>query len=220
MVDIIKKHGGSIDKFIGDAIMALFGAPISYVDNAQRAVEAAMEMVKNLEVVNTSILNFPDGMNFDIGIGIHYGEVIVGNIGSKEKTNYTVIGDSVNLTSRLEGLTKQYGARIMISQDTKDELNEKIYTHLLDKVRVKGKQKGVQIYRVDEKPLPSDFSDTYEKGLNLYMNGAWTLALSYFDKALEILPADKAAKLMKQRCEEFIETPPKDWNGAVALTSK
>lgn len=220
MVDIIKKHGGSIDKFIGDAIMALFGAPISYVDNAQRAVEAAMEMVKNLEVVNTSILNFPDGMNFDIGIGIHYGEVIVGNIGSKEKTNYTVIGDSVNLTSRLEGLTKQYGARIIISQDTKDELNEKIYTHLLDKVRVKGKQKGVQIYRVDEKPLPSDFSDNYQKGLNLYMNGAWTLALSYFDKALEILPADKAAKLMKQRCEEFIETPPKDWNGAVALTSK
>lgn len=220
MVDIIKKHGGSIDKFIGDAIMALFGAPISYVDNAQRAVEAAMEMVKGLEEVNTSILNFPEGMSFDIGIGIHYGEVIVGNIGSKEKTNYTVIGDSVNLTSRLEGLTKQYGARIMISQDTKDEINDEISTLLLDRVRVKGKKKGVQVYRVDEKPLPKEFTDNYEKGLNLYMNGAWTLALSYFDKTVEIMPTNKAAILMKKRCEEFIENPPEDWNGAVALTSK
>ena len=181
-------------------------------------------ITQNIGITNDRVISDASKLNQVNALKSLYkvwkGSIAEATVKGKEKTNYTVIGDSVNLTSRLEGLTKQYGARIIISQDTKDELNEKIYTHLLDKVRVKGKQKGVQIYRVDEKPLPSDFSDNYQKGLNLYMNGAWTLALSYFDKALEILPADKAAKLMKQRCEEFIETPPKDWNGAVALTSK
>jgi len=220
MVDIIKKHGGSIDKFIGDAIMALFGAPISYVDNANRAVDAALEMVRSLSEVDTSIINFPEGISFDIGIGIHYGEVIVGNIGSKEKTDYTVIGDTVNLTSRIEGLTKQYGAKLMISQATKEAILDHHNVMQLDKVCVKGKKQGVQVYRVDENPLPSEFQANYEKGLNLYMNGAWVLALSYFEKALEVNPKDKAAKLMKERCNEFMENPPEDWDGAIALTSK
>lgn len=220
MVDIIKKHGGSIDKFMGDAIMALFGAPISYVDNAKRAVDAALEMVRSLEKVDTSIITFPEGISFDIGIGIHYGEVIVGNIGSNEKTDYTVIGDTVNLTSRIEGLTKQYGAKLMISQAAKDDLDENYNIMQLDKVYVKGKKQGVQVYRVDEKPLLPQFVTNYEKGLNLYMNGAWVLALSYFEKALDVIPDNKAALLMKSRCQKFIDNPPENWDGAIALTSK
>ena len=152
MVEIIRRHGGAIDKFIGDAIMALFGAPISYVDNAQRAVDAALEMNRTLAEIDTSLLTFPSGMNLDIGIGIHQGEMIVGNIGCNDKTDYTVIGDSVNLTSRIEGLTKSYGARIMISQAIYDEISDEMNCLLLDKVRVKGKNLGVQVYRVDEKP--------------------------------------------------------------------
>lgn len=220
MVDVIKSHGGSIDKFIGDAIMALFGAPISYVDNAQRAVEAAMEMISVLPEMSTELLTFPEGMDFDIGIGIHQGEMIVGNIGCKDKTNYTVIGDSVNLASRIEGLTKQYGSRIIISQAVRDELNNEINCLMLDKVKVKGKNQGVDIYRVDEKPLPKDFTDYYEKGLNLYLSRAWQLALTYLQKASDLRPSDKASKVLIERCNNFIENPPEEWNGAIALTSK
>lgn len=220
MVDIIRRHGGAIDKFIGDAIMALFGAPISYVDNAKRAVDAALEMNRALEEIDTSLLTFPEGMKLDIGIGIHQGEMIVGNIGCNDKTDYTVIGDSVNLTSRIEGLTKTYGARIMVSQAIYDDLSDDVNCLLLDKVRVKGKNLGVQVYRVDEKPLDKEFTRNYEKGLNLYLNGAWTLALDYFKNANQIAPYDKASKLMIERCEEFIKNPPSDWNGAIALTSK
>ena len=220
MVDIVKRHGGTVDKFIGDAIMVLFGAPISYVDNARRAVSAAIEMYSHLDNIDCSQLKFPEGIRLDIGIGIHYGEVIVGNIGSKDKTNYTVIGDAVNLTSRLEGLTKLYGSRVIISGAVRNELPENMHVMLLDSVKVKGKKKDVQIYRADAKALPKAFTDNYEKGLNLYSSGAWTLALSYFEKALEIMPQDKAAKLMAERCTEFSAHPPEDWDGAVALTSK
>lgn len=220
MVDIIRRHGGAIDKFIGDAIMALFGAPISYVDNAKRAVDAALEMNRALEEIDTSLLTFPEGMKLDIGIGIHQGEMIVGNIGCNDKTDYTVIGDSVNLTSRIEGLTKAYGARIMVSQAIYDDLSDDVNCLLLDKVCVKGKTLGVQVYRVDEKPLDKEFTKNYEKGLSLYLNGAWTLALDYFKNANQIVPQDKASKLMIERCEEFIKNPPLDWNGAIALTSK
>ena len=220
MVDIVKRHGGTVDKFIGDAIMVLFGAPISYVDNARRAVSAAIEMYSHLDNIDCSQLKFPEGIRLDIGIGIHYGEVIVGNIGSKDKTNYTVIGDAVNLTSRLEGLTKLYGSRVIISGAVRNELPENMHVMLLDSVKVKGKKKDVQIYRADAKALPKAFTDNYEKGLNLYSSGAWTLALSYFEKALEIMPQDKAAKLMAERCTEFSAHPPEGWDGAVALTSK
>ena len=220
MVDIIRRHGGAIDKFIGDAIMALFGAPISYVDNAKRAVDAALEMNRTLEEIDTSLLTFPEGMKLDIGIGIHQGEMIVGNIGCNDKTDYTVIGDSVNLTSRIEGLTKTYGARTMVSQAIYDDLSDDVNCLLLDKVRVKGKNLGVQVYRVDEKPLDKEFIKNYEKGLSLYLNGAWTLALDYFKNANQIVPTDKASRLMIERCQEFIKNPPSDWNGAIALTSK
>lgn len=220
MVDVIKTHGGSIDKFMGDAIMAIFGAPISYVDNAKRAVDAALEMVSIIPEIPCSLLQFPEGMKFDIGIGIHYGEVIVGNIGCKDKTDYTVIGDSANLASRLEGLTKQYGARIIISQAVRNELDEGYNLLQVDTVKVKGKKLGVQVYRSDLKPLDKEYIQLYEKGLSLYINGAFNLAAPYFEQALEIFPVDRAATLMKNRCIEFSAVPPENWDGAISLTSK
>ena len=220
MVDIVKKYGGTVDKFVGDAIMVLFGAPISYNDNAKRAVQAAMEMYAQLEKIPCGNLKFPAGMKLDIGIGIHYGPVIVGQIGSADKTNYTVIGDTVNLASRLEGLTKLYGARIVISEAVRDELDDEMNVLLLDSVKVKGKTESVFIYRTDEKPLPKDFTQAYEKGFKSYSEGAFTLAIPYFEEALKLLPQDKAAKLMLERCNEFAENKPENWDGAIALTSK
>ena len=220
MVNIVKKYGGTVDKFIGDAIMVLFGAPISYNDNAQRAVQAAIEMYSQLNEIPCGNLKFPDGIKLDIGIGIHQGEVIVGQIGSADKSNYTVIGDTVNLASRLEGLTKLYGSKIVISQAVCDELDESLNVLLLDSVKVKGKKEAVFVYRVDEKPLPKDFTEPYEKGLKSYTEGAFTLALPYFEAALKVLPQDKAATLMLERCKEFADNKPENWDGAIALTSK
>ena len=220
MVDIVKKYGGTVDKFVGDAIMVLFGAPISYNDNAKRAVQAAMEMYAQLEKIPCGNLKFPAGMKLDIGIGIHYGPVIVGQIGSADKTNYTVIGDTVNLASRLEGLTKLYGARIVISEAVRDELDDEMNVLLLDSVKVKGKTESVFIYRTDEKPLPKDFTQAYEKGFKSYNEGAFNLAIPYFEKAVELMPQNKAARLMLERCDDFAVNKPENWDGAIALTSK
>ena len=220
MVNIVTKYGGTVDKFIGDAIMVLFGAPVSYNDNAQRAVNAAIEMYERLPEVPLGQLKFPEGIKLDIGIGLHYGDVIVGNIGSQDKTNYTVIGDAVNLASRLEGLTKLYGAKVIISEAVQEEVSAETNVMLLDAVKVKGKTQGVKIYRADSKPLPAEFSESYEKGFKSYSEGAFNLAIPYFKKALEIIPEDKAAKLMLERSNEFAVNKPENWDGAVALTSK
>lgn len=220
MVEVIKKHGGAIDKFMGDAIMALFGTPVSYEDNARRAVDAALEMQSIVPGISCSNLFIPEGMNFNVGIGIHYGDVIVGSIGCAEKSDYTVIGDTVNLASRLEGLTKSYGAGIIISEAVKNELNRKYNLLHLDTVKVKGKSVGVQIYRVDENALNADYVQCYKKALDLYTNGAWNLAASYFERAQQLLPADKSASKMYERCLEFISNPPLNWDGAYSLNTK
>lgn len=223
MCTIIKKHGGTIDKFIGDAIMALFGAPVSYEDNARRAVAAAYEMREALASVPLEDLVLPDGMKFDIGIGIHYGDVIVGSIGSSDKTDYSVIGDNVNLASRLEGLTKTYGSKILVSQAVKDDIKTDEFVYrLLDDVKVKGKKKAVPIYSIDRSldEFSEVYRDSYSKGFGLYKQGVFNLALEYFSKALAECPEDKATKLMISRCEDFIKNPPQNWDGAIAFTTK
>ena len=220
MVDVVKKNGGTVDKFVGDAIMVLFGAPISYDDNARRAVLTALEMYSKLEKVPCDKLKFPEGMKLDIGIGIHSGDVIVGQIGSADKTNYTVIGDTVNVASRLEGLTKLYGAKVIISEAVFDAIDDSMNMMLLDSVKVKGKKRSVLIYRVDSKPLPNEFVQAYEKGLKSYTEGAFSLAINYFEMAVNVLPEDKAAKLMLERSNEFAVNKPENWDGAIALTSK
>ena len=225
MVNVIKKHGGTIDKFIGDAIMALFGAPVSYEDNSRRAVAAAYEMREILPTVEMGDLILPEGMTFNIGIGIHYGDVTVGSLGSEDKTDYTVIGDSVNLASRLEGLTKTYGTQVLVSEsvrlDAGAETSGFCFRHL-DDVKVKGKAKAVPIYAVDRNSyeFSAAYKDAYHKGMDLYTQGIWNLAKEYFAKALAESKDDKAAKLMLSRCEEFIKNPPENWDGAIAFTTK
>ncbi|MGN0729012.1 adenylate/guanylate cyclase domain-containing protein [Treponema sp.] len=223
MVDIIKKYGGTVDKFIGDAIMALFGSPVSYVDNARRAVAAAYEMRRALPSVPLGNLVLPEQMKFNIGIGIHYGDVIAGSIGSKDKTDYTVIGDSVNLASRLEGLTKTYGTQVLVSDAVRAEFSDDEFEfRYLDDVKVKGKKESVAIFAVDRSPeeFSAAYKDNYKKGTDLYKQGLWNLALHYFSACLSEYPDDKASALMLSRCNDFIENPPENWDGAVAFTAK
>ena len=223
MVDIIKKHGGTVDKFIGDAIMAIFGSPVSYEDNSHRAVSAAYEMRDALESLEIGDLVLPDGMKFNIGIGIHYGDVIAGSLGSKDKTDYTVIGDSVTLASRLEGLTKVYGVQVLISESVMNDAGKDAFCYRhLDDVRVKGKKNAVPIYAVDrnEKEFSREYKDAYIKGMDLYHQGIFHLARDYFEKAYNASAGDKAAKLMLSRCDDFIANPPENWDGAIAFTTK
>ncbi len=223
MCTIIKKYGGTVDKFMGDAIMALFGAPVSYEDNSRRALAAANEMRDAISKIPLEDLVLPDGMKFAAGIGIHYGDVIVGSIGSADKTDYSVIGDNVNLASRLEGLTKTYGTMILVSGAVKDNIHsdEFVYRYL-DNVKVKGKEHPVPIYAVDKSlnDFTNAYRENYEKAFALYSKGVWNLAKEYFQKALDECQEDKAAKLMVSRCDEFIKNPPEHWDGAIAYNTK
>ncbi len=221
MCSIIKKHGGTIDKFMGDAIMALFGAPESYEDNGNRAANAALEMRRALGQLKID-LKMPKGYVFDIGTGIHYGTTIVGSIGSEEKKEYTVIGDNVNIASRIEGLTKIYGTPIIISESVKRDLHDGQYTRHLDNVKVKGKSVSVAIYELSfpETCENPDFIELYGKGMNQYVMGNFQLASDYFLKATEIKPTDKAAKILLERCKTYAKDRPENWDGSFALTTK
>ncbi len=227
MCNIIKKHGGTIDKFIGDAIMALFGAPVSYEDNTRRVVAAAYEMREALATVPLGDLVLPEGMSFNIGIGINYGDLTVGSLGSEDRTSYTVIGDNVNLASRLEGLSKTYGSMIIVSDSVKKDIEENLKCHdfvfrYLDDVRVKGKATAVPIYGVDRdlQEFSQVYRDSYNKGFTLYKQGIFNLAKEYFEKCLADVKDDKASLLMKERCDEFISNPPENWDGAIKFNTK
>ncbi|MCR5763630.1 MAG: response regulator [Treponema sp.] len=239
MGQIIIKHGGTIDKFMGDSIMALFGAPESYIYNGNRAANAALEMIDALKTIDTSKLNMGN-IKFNIGIGVHYGQPIAGSIGSQDKKEYTVIGDDVNLASRIEGLTKLYGVPIIISDSVKLDIdtlekdkmnNEKPESeedsiphiiHHIDNVKVKGKSKSVRIYAItqDKENYPETFIENYSKGLNQYEIGNFSTAFEYFRKAEEICPSNIATKRLLERCTTYQTNKPDNWDGAVTLTTK
>ena len=124
------------------------------------------------------------------------------------------------MASRLEGLTKSYGAEIIISEKKKNALPKGYNLLHLDNVKVKGKTVGVEIYRVDAEKIDSGYEDSYTKAIGLYESGAWNLAQSYFEKALAQKPNDKSAFMMAQRCKSFIQNPPESWDGAYSLTNK
>lgn len=239
MGKIIIAHGGTIDKFMGDAVMALFGAPESYIYNGNRAANAALEMSRAAKQIDTSLLNM-GGNEFRIGIGINYGTPIVGALGSEEKKEYTVIGDDVNLASRVESLTKRYGAEILITESVKKDIDavreavkekelpeteEDSIPHLIrhiDNVKVKGKTHAVRIYALsaDDEEFSASFLDNYRKGLNQYEIGNFKTAGEYFLLADKENPGDKATQEMLDRCRKFFKEKPKDWDGAIALTTK
>jgi adenylate cyclase len=226
MVECIQKQGGMLDKFIGDAIMAVFGLPMPHGDDEDRAVRATIAMIDDLRVWNAE--RIASGKKpVDIGVGLNTDNVVSGNIGSPRRMDYTIIGDGVNLASRLESACKQYGAKILISELTYRKLKGTYRVREVDKVVVKGKTEAVSVYEVldyhtDESfPHLVDVLDYYKNGLGHYRKQNWDKASIALREALALNPQDKLSRIYLERAEYMKAHPPgDDWDGIWVLKSK
>lgn len=221
MVYIIIQNHGIVDKFIGDAIMGVYGAPVSYGNDAANALKACFEMIRSLKSFNDE-MSEKGKINLRIGMGLSSGDVIAGNIGSEQKMDYTVIGDPVNLASRLEGLTKVYKVPVIISEFTYNYVSSIYPARELDLIRVKGKLKPTAIYQPFETMTPEieQLMEFYGKGLTEYKQKNWKSAIDYFTKAYQ-LNNDGTSTMYIERCQHFIEEPPEeDWDGVYVFKTK
>jgi len=222
MVDIIMRNRGVVDKYMGDAIMAFYGAPERTRYEASEAVQSAFEMLEALKDFNVWQTQ-RDRPEFRIGIGINYGVVTVGNIGSEKKMDYTVIGDMVNLGSRLEGLTKVYDQPIIISESVAKKVEEQFPCRLIDRVIVKVKTAGIGIYtsRKDLSPEEQHAWQLHEEAAHLFYERSFEDAARLFQKVQELLPEDRSSAMFLERSRSNIASPPPpDWTGATAMTVK
>ena len=199
--------------------MAFFGAPVKNKNDSYQAVMSGIKMLDSLNAFNKKqkLKNRPE---FQIGIGISFGDVIVGNIGSDKKMDYTVIGNMVNLSSKLEELTKIYKKPLIISESVFKKVNKDIPCRMLDYVRIKAKQKGIRIYTPNEKLNKREkLAWKYHKdGLMLFYERKFEQAFELFVKVLEILPMDRCSKIFIERCKHFKNAPPsKDWDGIIDM---
>ena len=221
----IDEHGGFVDKFIGDAIMALFDQDDHI--QAESAVRAAIGMQRRLRSWNLEREAPPHGTIIS-GIGIHTGPVMMGTLGSETRIDSTVIGDAVNLASRLESLTKYYGVDIIVSGDTFDLLDTNLFeSRELDYVSVKGRREPLIIHEIfmhqdgDELARQRRLRDEFRLSMELYKSRLWSEALDAFRACREISPNDKTSAIFIERCEYYSENPPSDdWNGAFIMSSK
>jgi adenylate cyclase len=226
MVDIIFKYNGILDKYIGDAILAVFGAPFASEEDADNTVRAAIGMMSELNKFNKE--RATEGKDLiHIGVGINTDEVLSGNIGSMKRMDYTVIGDGVNLASRLEGANKFYRTNILISEFTQKALKGSYTSREVDIIKVKGKDKPVGIYEImdyqDETTFPNmkDVLVLYNEGLDNYRMKKWQEAMACFEKAISMNEGDGLSRLYLERCQEFLENPPEEsWDGVWVMKSK
>jgi adenylate cyclase len=222
MSEVILQHDGLLDKYIGDAIMALFGTPVWMETHAIKACEAALSMMKKLDELN-KYWERTKGLRLKIGIGINTGECIVGNMGSDILFDYTAIGDTVNLASRLEGTTKFYGVGIVVSEFTVSKTDGRFLFRELDLVRVKGKEKPVKIYELMGKEATEEmrkFISQFHSALGFYREGKWDSAIEEFKKCLEIYSDDKPSKIYIERCLKLNEMKIEKWEGIYEMEVK
>ena len=221
---IVEQHGGVVDKYIGDAVMAVFGAPLAHPDDASRAVRAALDMCAALGEINAE-LGLAGAGRLGIGVGVSTGVVVAGNMGSLSRLNYTVIGDSVNVASRLEGLTKRYGVGVVVGEATR-EACPGIAFRELDRVRVKGRETPLGIFEPlgAEDALAADLVEElawHREALERFRARSWDAALGLFRRLEARRPEVRLYALYRKRVEAFLADPPAaDWDGATTYEEK
>ncbi|MDP6778925.1 MAG: adenylate/guanylate cyclase domain-containing protein [Candidatus Latescibacteria bacterium] len=239
MCDLVAEHGGTIDKFEGDAILAFYGAPIKSEDHAIRAVLAAVDMQNKItelregwetkgKMEQLRKLWSEEGMGefFRVRMGVNTGEMVVGNMGSHTRVDYTIMGDAVNLASRLEGAGKAYGVCTMIGEATYRATAEAIDVRELDSIQVVGRDEAVRVYEIlDRKgeadPKKQEVADIYAEGLGLYRERRWDDAIERFNEGLRVDPEDGPCKVFIERAETCKQVPPpEDWDAVHELESK
>ncbi len=216
LTQIILSHQGTLDKYIGDAIMAFWGAPVSTPDHALKACSAALKMQEEMRVLQSDwqARNLPA---FRARVGLHSGPVVAGNVGSRERFNYTVMGDTVNLASRLEGINKHYGTEILMSESTYRQVADRFLVRELDTVQAKGRVQPVIIYELlglkQENVMPAWLS-LFAAGRAAYLARQWEQAASQFEAVLRLKPDDTPSTLYIRRCQAYLRHPPSaDWQG-------
>jgi len=228
LTDVILKNNGMLDKYIGDSIVALFGAPIQFDGQAKNACISAIKMKRKADEVSLQSNN-PYFKSVFTRIGINTGEMIVGNMGSEQLFDYTGIGDNMNLASRLEGLNKYYGTQILISESTKNALDDSFLIREIDKVAVKGKTKGVRIFELYDtfedvsdvqKIKFNELKKLYEEALMCYYEGNWQKAIESFESLHTKYPDDFSSNLLLERSKKLAATPPENWEGVIIMDSK
>lgn len=227
MTGVIVGQGGTIDKFEGDAIMSFFGAPVFHGDHPARAAVAAIQMKKLERLLNDRLIT--EGRSpapLITRIGINTGPMIVGNLGTSHRLNYTVMGGSVNLASRLESVNKLYGTHICVSHWTREALDERFLLRRLDRVRVKGIDEEVRLYELigyqTESTAPlREALELFENGMNDFEQREWERAERWFSTVLRIYPNDGPAERFARLTKEYLSAPPREsWDGVTMLESK
>jgi adenylate cyclase len=224
MTDVLMKHWGTLDKYIGDAIMAFWGAPYPQEDHALRACRAALELQQTLFKLQGR-WEAQGRPRIDIGVGINTGVMTVGNMGSKKRFNYTIMGDNVNLASRLEGINKNYGTHLIISENTYQAVQKEMLARELDLIRVKGKLKPVKIYELvgtlTEVDQHRDRIERFERGLQAYREGLWATALETLEGLARDYPQDGPSHVFIKRCHDYLLQPPEGvWDGVYVMKTK
>jgi adenylate cyclase len=218
----VSAHGGTIDKFIGDAVMAFWGAPAA---NANHAVDACRATLACQRALAASGLADDQGRPLRMRIGINSGDMLVGNIGSEFRLNYTVIGDAVNVASRLEGVNKEYGTDIIIGEETRRLAGDRVHVRELDRLMVYGREGGLAIYELIDVPeheaKPPSWVALYESGLAAYRARDFAGATTFFRQLLDVRASDQPARIMLERCSGFLKSPPgADWEATNAMKVK
>jgi adenylate cyclase len=226
MVEIVFTHGGMLDKYIGDAIMAVFGTALSNSADADNALAVATEMIVALRQFNDRRRQAGQDP-IEIGVGISTGEVLAGSLGSRRRLEYTVIGDNVNLAARLESANKHFGTTVLLSGSTAEALKSRPALRRLDLLQVKGKVRPTVVYESLAHHTPETFPKlaavvaAYEDGIDAYQRRDWDAALSRFGEALELAPQDRPSRIFIDRCRYYRENPPpEEWNGVWIMEEK
>jgi adenylate cyclase len=226
MVEVVFAHNGMLDKYIGDGLMAIFGAPVSSGEDADNALLVATGMIRSLNSLNSRRAE-AGREPLEIGVGLATGEVVAGSVGPKKRLEYAVVGDSVNLASRLESANKYYGTLVLLAGATVATLKTPAVLRRIDLIRVKGMLRPTEVYESLGYHTPASFPRldaliaTYEAGLDRYLRRDWEGAIRCFGDALELAPQDRPSRIFLDRCRYYQDTPPGDaWNGVWIMEQK